>query len=292
LMGHKPFLVISDYLARHGVASLRCDDRGVGGSEGNNMESTIRDFAADVEAGLAFLAAQPKIDGKAIGILGHSEGGLIAPLVASANRKVDFLVLLAPPGEPLKSLLQRQLHDLLRQSGVADSLVERAAAAQSEDFALLADASLSRDDVMLKLRAKAAARRSQFTDAERALLQVDEATIEQGIRLSSTPWFRSLLHEEPAVYLRTLKIPVLALFGERDLQVAPEVNAKAVRDALAAAGNASSEVRILPGLNHLFQHTATGAVTEYGTIEETFAPEALQLISTWIAERFVARPAQ
>lgn len=285
LMGHKPFLVIADYLARHGMASLRCDDRGVGGSEGNEMESTIRDFATDAEAGLAFLATQPKIDRKTIGILGHSEGGLIAPLVASTNRDVAFLVLLAPPGEPLKSLLVRQLHDLLRQAGVADSLIQRAMAAQSEDFALLADITLSRDDVQQKLRAKIAARRSQFTDAERAALGVDPATIEQGILVSTTPWFRSLLREDPAVYFRTLKIPVLALFGDRDLQVAAEPNAKAVRDALAAAGNKSSEVRILPSLNHLFQHTATGAVTEYGTIEETFAPEALQLVSGWIEGR-------
>jgi uncharacterized protein len=289
LMGHKPFLVIADDLARHGVASLRYDDRGVGGSEGNEMESTIRDFATDAEAGLAFLAEQPKIDRKAIGILGHSEGGLIAPLMASANRGAAFLVLLAPPGEPVKSLLLRQLRDLLRQGAVADSLVERAMAAQSEDFALLADDTLGRDDVQRRLRAKAAARRSQFTGAERALLGVDEAAAEQGIRQSITPWFRSLLREDPAVYLRTVRIPVLALFGERDLQVNAEVNAKAVRDALAAAGNADSEVRILPGLNHLFQHTATGAVADYGTIEETFAPEALQLISGWIEGRFGAR---
>ena len=285
LMGHKPFLVIADYLARHGVASLRCDDRGVGGSEGNEMESTIRDLATDAEAGLAFLATQPKIDRKAIGILGHSEGGLIAPLVAATNREVAFLVLLAPPGEPLKALLARQLHDILRQGGVADSLVERAMAAQTEDFALLADNTLSRDDVQQKLRAQAAARRSRFTDAERAALGVNPAMIEQGIQVSSTPWFRSLLREDPAVYLRTLKIPVLALFGGRDLQVAPEPNAKAVRDALAAAENKGSEVRILPGLNHLFQHTATGAVADYGTIEETFAPEALELVSGWIAGR-------
>jgi len=284
LMGHKPFLVIADYLARHGVASLRCDDRGVGGSEGKEMESTIRDFATDAEAGLAFLAAQPKIDRKAIGILGHSEGGLIAPLVASTHRDVAFLVLLAPPGEPLKSLLVRQLHDVLRQAGVADSLIERATAAQSEDLALLADSTLSRDDAQERLRAKSAARRSRFTDAERAALGVDAATIEQGIRISTTPWFRSLLREDPGVYLRTIKIPVLALFGDRDLQVAGEVNAKAVRDSLAAAGNTSSEVRVLPGLNHLFQHAATGAVADYGTIEETFAPEALQLIGGWIRQ--------
>lgn len=285
LMGHKPFLVIADDLARHGVASLRCDDRGVGGSEGNEMESTIRDFATDAEAGLAFLATQPKIDRKAIGILGHSEGGLIAPLVASTNREVAFLVLLAPPGEPVKSLMLRQIHDVLRQSGVADSLVQRVMATQSEDYALITDNTLSRDEVQQKLRASTAARRSQFTDAERALLRVDAASIEQGIRVSTTPWFRSLLREDPAVYLRTIKIPVLALFGDKDLQVAAEPNAKAVRDSLAAAGNSSSEVRILPGLNHLFQHTTTGAVSDYGTIEETFAPEALQLIDGWIAAR-------
>lgn len=285
LMGHKPFLVLADHLARRGVASLRYDDRGAGESEGDHMGSTVADFAADAAAALAFLAAQPKIDGDGLGIVGHSEGGLAAPRVAAAHREVDFLVLLAPPGEPLGALVLRQEADALRRSGAAAALIERSTARQSASLAVLADESLTTDEVKERLRAMAADRAEGLGPDEIALLG-DDAAVEARIALGATPWFRSLLREDPAVHLRKVTVPVLALFGDRDVQVAAEVNAPLVEEALAAAGNEDAEVRVLPGLNHLFQNAESGAVAEYGTIEETFSPQALDLVADWIGARF------
>lgn len=286
LVGHKPFLVLADHLARHGVASLRYDDRGHAESEGDHMGSTVADFAADAAAALAFLAAQPKIDRDALGILGHSEGGLTAPRVAASNAEVDFLVLLAPPGEPLDALVMRQARDTFRQRGIEEDLIDRAMAIEAENLALLADESRATDALAEKLRARAALRGERFSADELALLGIDEAMVEAGISVSTTPWFRSLLREDSAVHLKAVKVPVLALIGENDVQVAAEINAPLIERALAAAGNDDYEVRVLPGLNHLFQHSESGAVSEYALIEETFAPQALEIITDWIEARF------
>ena len=286
LMGHKPFLVIADALARKGIASLRYDDRGAGKSGGDHIESTVDDFAADARAAIDLLRSRPEIDGSGIGILGHSEGGLTGPMIAAGDEKVAFLVLLAPPGEPMRSLMTRQASDYYRLLNLDEDLIERAVTMQASDLELIADASLTTDQLRQKLRALIEVRRKEFTEAERALLQIDSDAIERGIQMSTTPWFRSLMRQDPAAHLRRAKVPVLALFGEKDFQVHPEVNAAAVRKALSAAGNKDFEVEIYPRLNHLFQHAETGGIEEYGTIEETFAPVALDRISNWIAARF------
>jgi alpha-beta hydrolase superfamily lysophospholipase len=270
LMGHKPFLVLADALARRGIASLRWDDRGTAASEGDPMGSTMDDFAADARAAVAFLRSLPEVQGNAIGIVGHSEGGLIAPKVAAdpSDRSVAFLVLLAPPGEPLRSLLIRQARAIYHLQGIDPALIDRTLAAQTEDLDLIADPATTVERLQETLRERAAARRQQFTDAERAQLRIDAAAIERGIQVGTTAWFRSLVRE-------------------KDLQVDARVNAEAVRAALAAAGNTDFAVRTLPSLNHLFQHAQTGGVDEYGVIEETFAPEALRAIGDWIAARFL-----
>ncbi len=289
LLGHQPFLVIADALARRGIASLRWDDRGAGASGGDHFGSTVDDFAADARAAVSFLRSRPEVAADAVGILGHSEGGLIGPMVAAtaaADKSVAFLVLLAPPGETLRSLLIRQGRALLRLQGLDEKLIDRVLATQAEDLDLIADSKIPTDKLQEKLRALAEVRRKQFSDEERAKLGVDANAIERSIRVSSTPWFRSLVAQDPAIYLRKLTISVLALFGEKDFQVDPDVNANAVRAALSAAKNPTHEERILPGLNHLFQHAQTGGIEEYGTIEETFSPEALGTIGDWIAARF------
>jgi pimeloyl-ACP methyl ester carboxylesterase len=291
IMGHRPFLVLADHLARHGIASLRYDDRGFGQSEGDHMGSTVGDFATDVEAALAFLFAQPQVDRRAVGILGHSEGGVSGPLAAVAGGEVAFLVLLAPPGVPLDRLMARQTADLLRLRGVQDSLAKAAVARQVRDLELVKDVSLDREQLIERLRASSAEVMAELDDRSRRALGLDEGAVEQSIAVAATPWFRSLMRIDPASSLRRITVPVLALFGAKDLQVAADENAAALRAALAEAGNLDIDVRTLPGLNHLFQHAETGGVDEYGLIEETIAPEVLDLVSQWIRRRF-PRPAE
>ncbi len=202
---------------------------------------------------------------------------------------LGFLVLLAPPGEPLRSLLMRQTRAAYRLQGLDDKLIDQALAMAADDLNLIADPSIATARLQEMLRERAEIRRKEFTDEERAKLGVDAASIERSIQVSTTPWFRSLVAEDPAAYLQKVKIPVLALFGEKDLQVDARANAEVVRTALAAAKNPDFEVQTLPSLNHLFQHAQTGGIEEYGTIEETFAPEASTAIGDWIAVRFPER---
>ena len=284
IMGHRPFLVIADHLARHGVASLRFDDRGFGASEGDHMGSTIADFATDVEAGLAFLRSQPEVDGGAVGILGHSEGGLTGPMVAAERDDVAFLVVLAPPAVPLIELLARQTADILRLSGLDEDLVARAVRQQVSDLELVRDESLTDEELRDELRARAASLREAFSEEELAILGVVESTMEQSLAVSSSPWFRSLTRVDPAAYWRHVDVPVLALFGDLDIQVAAEENAAALERALAAGSNDAAEIRILPGLNHLLQHAETGSVEEYGALAETIAPEVLETLASWIRD--------
>lgn len=287
LMGHKPFLVIADHLARKGIASLRYDDRGFGESGGNHMKSTVQDFAADASAAIDFIAARPEVKNDAIGIVGHSEGGVTGPIVATQNDLVNFLVLLAPPGIPLDQLLIQQSQDMLRLTGTGPDLLEKLKKWQTEDLALVADESIATPELKKKLRAKNAERRKLLSEEDYTKLGGgNKAVDEANLKMVTTNWMRSLLRIDPADYLAKVKHPTLALLGEKDIQVAPDPNAGAIEKILTDAGNPDFEVKTLPGLNHLFQHCETGAISEYGTIEETFAPEALELVSDWINQRY------
>jgi uncharacterized protein len=283
LAAHKPFWVIADRLARNGIGSLRCDDRGIGGSQGNLVQATIADIAADAAAGVRFLHAQAGIDDQRIGLIGHSEGGLVAAKVAAAMEEVDFAVLLAAPGVALDRLFLQQQHDLLEARGIAAPLLARVDREIAAEVELAKDRSIPTPELIERLQNRADRLPEIFTKRERADLRMTPRRIRQGIALVSTPWFRSLVRERPTEYLEQLDIPVLALFGGKDLQVAPHANAAALRSALDAAPTEDYSVRILPGLNHLFQHAKTGRIAEYGTLEETFAEEALDLIVGWIA---------
>tara|TARA_R110002096_G_scaffold200639_3_gene384637 strand:+ start:11181 stop:12599 length:1419 start_codon:yes stop_codon:yes gene_type:complete len=286
LVGHRPFLVIADYLARRGIASLRYDDRGVAKSEGDHLGSTTDDFAEDAITGIEFLLKQPEVRQDAIGIVGHSEGGLSGPKVAVQNRNVDFLVLLAPPGVALDALLRQQHHDIMKTQELEDSLIDLALNGLNEDLEMIKDASISQDDLLKKLTASSKARIDTMSPEQKEKIGLSEELVQQNIRMTVTPWFRSLISEVPATYLEQIQIPVLALFGEKDVQVAAEPNSAAVTAALTKAGNPDFEVKTLPKLNHLFQHSETGSMTEYGTLEETFAPEALKEVGDWIETRF------
>jgi hypothetical protein len=280
LMGHKPFLIISDFLTRSGIAVLRYDDRGVGGSEGKYSEATSADLATDAEAAFNFLRNNPKINPKMIGLIGHSEGGLIAPIVASANHSIGFIVSLAGPGVNGEQIILRQTQDISRLSGISESDINESTKTNRELYAILKkeknnkEAEIKIMDCYKKILEK---KNTSEEDLKKAVNQ-----LRQTFGSNSYTWLRYFIMTNPASLWKQVKCPVLALNGDKDQQVAADENIPAIEKALKSGGNKSSMTAIIPGLNHLFQHCKTGSPSEYATIEETFSTDALEIISDWI----------
>jgi len=288
IFGHKPFLVWADHLTRHGIAVLRVDDRGVGGSSGSVSDSTSKDFANDVIAGLKFLQKQPEIDRARIGLVGHSEGGLIAPLVASRVKDVACIVLLAGPGLPGAKLLNLQLEAILRAAGVRDADVERQSAAQRHLLELVvggADKADVRAATETLVRIQLEMNGMSAPAAETLKAQIDAAVAQV-----QAPWMVWFLKHDPRPVLEKVSCPVLALIGSLDLQVPPAANLPELEAALKKAGNGAATVKELPKLNHLFQEATTGQVAEYATIEQTLADTALNEVTTWLRTQFKLTP--
>ncbi len=281
IAGHKPFLVLADHLTRNGIAVLRYDDRGTGKSSGTFGTATSEDFAKDVEAAIAFLKTRKEIRADKIGLVGHSEGGLIAPLVASRSKDVGYVVMLAGPGVKGNELLAEQADLIGRAMGMNEDLLKTTRAVNQNIF-----------DRILRI-ADSDSLRSQLTeylaqaikDDPRILalsgLQEDTFVATQVNQLASS-WMTWFIRHDPAPVLSKVQCPVLALFGEKDLQVPPGSNMEAVKRALEKGGNKDFTIRLLPGLNHLFQEAQTGSPAEYATIEQTLSPVALNEISEWI----------
>lgn len=289
LLGHKPFLVLADYLTRRGIAVLRLDDRGVGASTGAFATATSDDFARDAEAAVRWLRARPDVADGRVGIVGHSEGGMIAPLVASRTPEVGFIVMLAGPGTPSAELLMAQGALISRAGGDSEQEIERTTALQRELFTAIATEA---DSAALHagLREIASRYQASLTPEERAQPEASDATMAAAISQLISPWFRWFLRYDPAPALRATRVPVLALNGSLDLQVPADENLAGVQRALQAGGNRDVTTEKLPGLNHLFQTARTGAPSEYSELEETFSPAALQRIGDWIVQRFGPRP--
>jgi uncharacterized protein len=275
LASHRPFLVLADHLTRQGIAVLRVDDRGVGDSTGD-PGPTIAEQADDAIAGVAFLSSRREIDPKRIGLLGHSEGGIVAPLAATKS-PVAFLVLLAGTGVPGEQVLYTQAEALARAAGASPERIQQQRAQMERMFAVL-KATPDRAAAETELRTILASRTPDASEATRA-------RIDGQVRALLEPWYRALLVYDPRPVLRAVTVPVLAINGEKDLQVSAADNIPAIEDNLRAGGNKDVTARTLPGLNHLFQTCTTGAVSEYSRIEETFAPSALTLVSDWIRAR-------
>lgn len=267
IVGHKPFAVIADALTRKGVAVLRVDDRGVGGSQAGSSKDTTADFASDVEAGVAFLRSRPDIDPNRVGLIGHSEGGLIAAMVAAEDPKIAFVVLMAAPGVDGQTLILSQNRAISLAAGVPAERVEANLAQSKMAFDAVRTAP---DD------ATALARLNDLL--QRPGSPTDAATVAQ-VRSIATPWWRAFLNSQPADALRKVKAPILAIGGARDLQVPSAENLNAIR--AATAGNPDVTTRDLRGLNHLFQMSETGLPAEYSQIEQTLNPAALELIVDW-----------
>jgi pimeloyl-ACP methyl ester carboxylesterase len=278
LLGHRPFLVLADHLTRRGVAVLRYDDRGVGKSTGDYAKAAIQDFRRDAAAAFAYLQSRREIDPRRIGLCGHSEGGLIAPMVASQSPDVAFIVLMAGTGVTGEEILCRQCELVARSMGVGEADIAKTVALQRKALARLKEDpnGTSTAEILKEL-------------VEAVESEEDRKAFEQSLSaqtgLIESAWFRSFLVLDPRVALRRVACPVLAINGEKDVQVDPAQNLPEIAAALKEGGNEDVTTAMLPGLNHLFQTCKTGAVAEYGQIEETMSPAALEAISDWIAAR-------
>lgn len=285
LFNHKPFWVIADYFSRNGIAVLRVDDRGVGKTTGEVLSATSADFAEDVLVSIGFLKEQEGIDNNKIGLVGHSEGGVIAPLVALQSSDVSFIVALAGPGITGMEIMKRQMRRINDELGLDAEEAER-----FDQFIkmLLNLASTHSDNDELK---------PIFAKEMQAWLdnQPDEFLTKIGFKGADAnsnidqmagrfflPWMRYFLQYDPAPILEQIQIPVLALNGEKDTQVSAKENLAGFERSLRKAGNKNFKTMSFPHLNHLFQTAETGAVSEYAAIEETFSPEVLNVMLNWI----------
>ena len=284
LMGHKPFLVLSDYLTRNGIAVLRFDDRGFGESEGNFQTATTFDFAADVESAVEYLKTRKEINKNKIGLAGHSEGGIIAPIVAARmTDDIDFIVLLAGTGIRGDELLLLQQKLIYSASGVSEVELEKILESNRKAFKLILQ---SKDDKILEkeltefiketIKSDSTSIPAEMTENELVELQVSRIT---------NPWMLNFIRFDPATVLEKVKCPVLAVNGAKDLQVPPNENLTAIKNALDKGGNQNVTIILIPDLNHLFQECKTGLPDEYGEIEQTFSPIALEDITNWIVKQ-------
>lgn len=286
IFGHHPFWILADHLCRQGIAVLRADDRGMGGSSGNPETATSADLAQDVLAGVRFLKEQPAIDPARIGLLGHSEGGVIAPLAASQSPDVAFLVLLAGTGVPGEEIVLKQIELIARADGDGEEAIATQVARQKRIFNALRTMSPADADAEIR---RVISLSLQDLSIEKVRSMGGAITVtERQIKQLTSPWFRFFATFDPRVALRQLKRPpLLALNGERDLQVSADQNLPEIEKALQAAGNKDVTVVKLPGLNHLFQPALTGSPVEYAGSEVTIDPAVLERISSWIRARFV-----
>ena len=286
IVGHKPFLVLADHLTRRGIAVLRVDDRGIGESTGTFATATSEDFAGDVRAGVAFLKDHDRINGDLIGLIGHSEGGMIAPMVAAESDDVAFIVLMAGTGINGEELLYLQSQLINRANGAGEETIRKNHDLQKRIFTIVKE---TPDPVAAtqKLNAFAATYLEEISASELAELGLTEQTLKAQLIQLNTPWFRYFLTYDPVPALEKVTVPVLALNGEKDLQVPPKENLRTIEQALKAGGNTQFTVRELPGLNHLFQTSTNGSPNEYAVIEETISPVALNLISSWITKEII-----
>jgi len=281
LLSHKPFLVLSDHLTKNGIAVLRFDDRGTAESKGNFKTATTQDLARDVEAAISYLLTRKEINKSKIGLAGHSEGGIIAPMVAARSKDVNFIVMLAGTGIPGDQLLLLQQELIARASGISEKNLLVAKEVNKGAFDIIVKSSDSeklKTDLTSFIKKQVQnnpewPRPSGMSEDQFVNLQVQELT---------KPWIVYFIKYDPAPALGKVKCPVLAINGEKDLQVPPKEDLSAIKNALEKGGNKKVTIKELPNLNHLFQECKTGSPSEYATIEQTFSPVALNEVSSWI----------
>jgi hypothetical protein len=275
---HKPFLVLADFFTKNGIAVLRYDDRGVGKSKGNFSTATTADFAFDAQAAFYFLKNQKKIDEKKVGIIGHSEGGMIAPMVAAADTQVRFVVLLAGPGIRMDQLMLKQTEETARLSGLSEVEINISQELNSRFYDILLkekDNEIARVKIEKIVRDHAASMPSEI--AAQLINEIPTLT-----NTMLTPWFRYFIRFNPESYLKQLNCPVLAINGSKDTQVSAIENLAGIRSSVKVSNNKNVYTYIMPGLNHFFQHCEIGSVQEAMQLEETFSLEVMEIIRDWI----------
>lgn len=270
LLGHRPFLVLADALTRSGIVVLRYDDRGFADSEGDASTATSLDFADDAESAVNHLKTLPYVDTGNIGIIGHSEGAIIAPIVAQRNKDLAFLVLMAGSGVDGMAVLEDQTAAILRAQQAPESYIAQVVASNMAIYATILDESRSLEE------RKEAVKQTLLSLG----MPEDQATSQMSALFS--PWYMTFLALDPSDYLKDLAIPVMILNGTKDTQVSATLHVPAIEQALLDGGNTRYTTKVYDGLNHLFQPAQTGAPEEYGTIETTIDPQVLEDISTWI----------
>jgi uncharacterized protein len=288
LFGHKPFLVLADHLTRLGIAVLRVDDRGVGKSTGNFIKATSADFAADALAAVEYLMTRREIDPGKIGLLGHCEGGLIAPMVAAQSRDVAFVVMMAGPGLKGDQVALGAAGADLEGGWVNSEQVARIRLTQERIFAIIKEEK-DRGAAEIRIRKEAEVFRDIATrikadasSSRRKESEIVAAAIESQVPVLLSRWFRFYVTYDPRSTLMNVRCPVLAINGEKDVQVLAKENLDVIRDALELGGNKDYTVLMLPNLNHLFQTAETGAISEYEEIDETLSVMAMDTVSNWI----------
>jgi pimeloyl-ACP methyl ester carboxylesterase len=274
LMGHKPFLVLSDAITRRGVAVLRCDDRGIGKSTGTFAGATTLEFASDALAAVAALRARPEIARAHVGLAGHSEGGAVAAIAAARSKDVAFIVLLAGAALPGDQILDLQRAWLEKETGATDAQVAESKAIWDRVYAII---KAEKDDGVAKKKLRAIY--DGLPSSVRA--DLEQGGFDAAVKQVLSPWFRAFLSLDPRTFLAQVRVPVLAINGELDRQVPAGANLPEMKKALAHDNDVT--IRELPGLNHLFQTAKTGSPNEYASIDETMAPSMLALVSDWIA---------
>jgi len=280
-MGHKPFLVIADYLTRNGIAVLRFDDRGIAKSKGSFATATSADFATDALAAVEYLKTRKEIDSKKIGIAGHSEGGMIAPMCAVNSNDVSFIVLLAGTGVTGEEILLLQTELILKANGSPKEEVEKSIKQNKLIYEVIKEEadSLIMYNKLVELYNEDV---SKMSEDEKKKPENSKDMFERGAKQILSPWFRFFIKYDPRPTLEQVNVPVLALNGGKDLQVDPKQNLPEIEKALKSGGNKNFKTVELPGLNHLFQPAETGAPGEYAKIETTFSEDALKIMKDWI----------
>lgn len=283
VFGHKPFLIIADWLTRNGVAVLRYDDRGAGESEGVFKDGTTMDFADDAEAAFNYLYSLPTTDKKFAGIIGHSEGGMIAPIVASRDKDVKFIILLAGPGITLEEVILQQSKDMQTVSGADSALIANAYIINKKIYDA-AKSDLSDSALAEQVKKIMTDYRETLDDTLKS--EIDDETIEGSAKMVTGKWFRAGMKLDHTPYVAKVKCPVLAINGEKDLQVSAAVNLPALEKLLKDGGNKDYTISLLPGINHALQKCETGLPSEYASIETTVDSTVLYTISDWMKAKY------